>query len=145
MSEKVSMQLMGKKRNEHPNVGGISIRSRNGAPSRKGCVVNGQMARASNKSVQPPLPLVCTNFEPAFVHEGKSAKTERCRLWTAGQQYLDQIFPKSAASLCVPPLRGLFGENRLGNPYQEVCYLNPSITLIPSNLCPKRDCGSKKG
>ena len=27
-----------KKRNEHPNV---SIKSRNGAPSRKGCVVNG--------------------------------------------------------------------------------------------------------
>ena len=32
-----------KKRNERPNVGGVSIRSRNGAPSRKGCVVNGQM------------------------------------------------------------------------------------------------------
>ena len=31
-----------KKRNEPPNVGGVSIRSRNGAPSRKGCVVNGQ-------------------------------------------------------------------------------------------------------
>ena len=31
-----------KKRNEHPIVGGVSIRSRNGAPSRKGCVVNGQ-------------------------------------------------------------------------------------------------------
>ena len=38
-----------KKRNERPNVGGVSIRSRNGAPSRKGCVVNGQMAKASNK------------------------------------------------------------------------------------------------
>ena len=32
-----------KKRNERPNVGGVSIRSRNSAPSRKGCVVNGQM------------------------------------------------------------------------------------------------------
>ena len=30
-----------KKRYELPNVGGVSIRSRNGAPSRKGCVVNG--------------------------------------------------------------------------------------------------------
>ena len=31
-----------KKRNERPNVGGVSIRSRNGgAPSRKRCVVNG--------------------------------------------------------------------------------------------------------
>ena len=38
-----------KKRNERPNVGGVSIRSRNGAPSRKGCVVNGQMTKASNK------------------------------------------------------------------------------------------------
>ena len=33
-----------KKRNERPNVGGVSIGSRNGAPSRKGCVVNGQMS-----------------------------------------------------------------------------------------------------
>ena len=42
-----------KKRNERPNVGGVSIRlsnrSRNGAPSRKGSVVNGRMTKASNK------------------------------------------------------------------------------------------------
>ena len=38
-----------KKRNERPVVGGGSIRSRNGAPSRKGCVVNGRMTNASNK------------------------------------------------------------------------------------------------
>ena len=38
-----------KKRNERPNVGGVSIRSGNGVPSRKGCVVNGQMIKASNK------------------------------------------------------------------------------------------------
>ena len=36
-----------KKRNERPNVGGVSIRNGNGAPSRKGCVVNGQMTKAS--------------------------------------------------------------------------------------------------
>ena len=30
-----------KKRNERPNAGGVSTISRNGAPSRKGCVVNG--------------------------------------------------------------------------------------------------------
>ena len=47
-----------KKRNERPSVGGVSIRSRNGAPSRKGCVVNGQMAKASNKYAPPPP----TNF-----------------------------------------------------------------------------------
>ena len=38
-----------KERNERPNVGGVFIRSRNGAPSRKGCVVNRQMTKASNK------------------------------------------------------------------------------------------------
>ena len=30
-------------------VGCVSTRSRNGAPSRKGCVVNGQIPKASNK------------------------------------------------------------------------------------------------
>ena len=35
-----------KRRNERPNIG--AIRSRNGAPSRKGCVVNGQMTKASS-------------------------------------------------------------------------------------------------
>ena len=38
-----------RKRNERRNVGGVSVRIRNGAPSRKGCVVNGQMTKASNK------------------------------------------------------------------------------------------------
>ena len=38
-----------KKRSERPNVGGVSTRSRDGAPSRKGCVVNGEMTKASNK------------------------------------------------------------------------------------------------
>ena len=40
----------GKKTHERPNAGGVSrIRSRNGAPSRKGCVVNVRMTKASNK------------------------------------------------------------------------------------------------
>ena len=39
---------------ERLNVGDVSIRSRNGAPSLKGCVVNGQMTKASNKGVPPP-------------------------------------------------------------------------------------------
>ena len=47
--------VCGKKRSERPNVGGVSIRSRNGAPFRKECVVNGQMTEASNKCVRPPL------------------------------------------------------------------------------------------
>ena len=37
------------KRNERRKVGGVSLWSKNGAPSRKGCVVNGQMTEASNK------------------------------------------------------------------------------------------------
>ena len=41
--------IMWKKRNERSNVGGVSIRSKNGAPSPKGCMVNGQMTTASNK------------------------------------------------------------------------------------------------
>ena len=43
-----------KQRNGHPHVGGVFIRSRNGAPSRKGCVANYQMTKASNKFVRPP-------------------------------------------------------------------------------------------
>ena len=38
-----------KQRNESPIVGGISIRRRNGAASRKRRVVNGQMTKASIK------------------------------------------------------------------------------------------------
>ena len=38
-----------KQRSERPIVGGVSIRSRNGAPSRKGCVVNGKITKASKK------------------------------------------------------------------------------------------------
>ena len=38
-----------KKRNECLNIEDVSIRSRNGAPSRKGRVVNGHTTKASNK------------------------------------------------------------------------------------------------
>ena len=38
-----------KKRDEDPKVGGVSFRSKNSAPSPQGCVVNGQMIKASNK------------------------------------------------------------------------------------------------
>ena len=37
-----------KKRNERPNVGSVFIRSKSGAPSRKGGVVNGHTTKASN-------------------------------------------------------------------------------------------------
>ena len=38
-----------KKCNERPSVGGVSIRSRSGAPSRERRVVHGQRTKASNK------------------------------------------------------------------------------------------------
>ena len=41
------------KRDERPNVGGVSIRSRNGAPSSRKGRVNGQMTKASSKGVRP--------------------------------------------------------------------------------------------
>ena len=49
---KQSLCNVWKKRNERPNFGGVSIRSRNGAPSRKRCVVNGQMTK--NEYAPPP-------------------------------------------------------------------------------------------
>ena len=39
----------GKKRHDRPDVGGVSITSWNGAPSRKVCVINGQMTKVSNE------------------------------------------------------------------------------------------------
>ena len=41
--------LWGKNVMSAQNVGGVSIRSRNGVPSRAECVLNGQIAKASNK------------------------------------------------------------------------------------------------
>ena len=46
-----------KQRNERPIAGVVSIRSRNGAPSRKGCVINGQMTKTEQqKQMNPPPP-----------------------------------------------------------------------------------------
>ena len=38
------------KRDERPNVRGVSIRSSDGAPSRKECVDNGQMTKTSHRA-----------------------------------------------------------------------------------------------
>ena len=57
--DKISKQFMCNtwmKRNERSYVERVFIRSRNGAPSRKGCVVNGHMTKARNKGVRPPPP-----------------------------------------------------------------------------------------
>ena len=50
--DRISTQFLcniSKNRHERPNVGGVSTRSRNGAPFRKGCVVNGKTTKASDK------------------------------------------------------------------------------------------------
>ena len=52
-----------KKLDKRPNVGGVSTRSRNGATSQKGCMVNGQMTKTSNKWLPPPL---YTYTQPKF-------------------------------------------------------------------------------
>lgn len=44
-----------KKCDEHRNTGGVSLKSRKGAPSRKGHVANGQSARANNKLTCAPV------------------------------------------------------------------------------------------
>ena len=57
--ERISKQFLcsiWKERNERPNVGGVSIRSRNGAPSRKGCVVNGQLTQGKQQMSTPSPP-----------------------------------------------------------------------------------------
>ena len=59
--------------NERRAVGDASIRSGDGAASRKGCVVDGQMAKANNKRVRPPplpvssLPYYPSKTTPAFL------------------------------------------------------------------------------
>ena len=45
-----------KRRNELPNVGGVSIRSRNGAPSRKECVVEWTNDYSKSPNEYAPLP-----------------------------------------------------------------------------------------
>ena len=55
-------------RSERPNVGGVSIRSRNGAPSRKGCVVNAQTTKASNKRVHPITIMGVQPMAPHTLH-----------------------------------------------------------------------------
>ena len=47
--------------NERPSVAGVSTRSGNGVPSRKGLVVKAQMPKASNKEDAPP-PILTSPF-----------------------------------------------------------------------------------
>ena len=57
-----------KKRNERQNVGGVSIRSRNGAPSRKGCAVVKRLRQATNEYPPPPLHNTCRNLGSGHLH-----------------------------------------------------------------------------
>ena len=59
-----------KKRTERPNFGGVSIRSRNVASFRKGCVSSGHMNKASNKLVPPPTP----RPPPTVMHKQESRR-----------------------------------------------------------------------
>ena len=48
--------------------GGVSTRSRNGAPSRRGCVVNGRVTKASNKLVPSPPTPHTINITTTYYH-----------------------------------------------------------------------------
>ena len=61
MGKKFLCNCMGK-RIERPNVGGVSVRSRNGAPSRKGCVVNGQMSTMYTCIAPPTKKMIFRRF-----------------------------------------------------------------------------------
>ena len=55
----IQFNVLWNKRAERPSVGSVSIRSRNDVSSRKGCMVNGQMTKASNKCIpSPPSPIL---------------------------------------------------------------------------------------
>ena len=57
-----------KKPNERPKVGGVSIRSRNGTPSGKECVINGQMTDKGKQQMStPPPPLPVHTTVRAFI------------------------------------------------------------------------------
>ena len=43
-----------------PTVGGVFISSRNGSPSRKGCVVNGRMTKMEAAKGDAPPPPACS-------------------------------------------------------------------------------------
>ena len=65
---------------ERPNVGGVCVRNRNGAPSRHGCVVNGKVAsvrQATHEYAQPapPQPPLQPPLTPALLAQA----TEKIR------------------------------------------------------------------
>ena len=47
----IYIYIVWKKRHERPNVGCVSTRSGSGAPSRNGCLINGQMATAVKEEI----------------------------------------------------------------------------------------------
>ena len=73
------LRITWKKRNERPNVGGPYIRSKNGAPSRKGYVVKGQTTKASNMSTPPPPPPPFRTRRFALVQATSAWSVTTCR------------------------------------------------------------------
>ena len=59
--------VKGEKRHESPNVGGVSIRSRNCAPSRKGCV--GQWSDDVRQAIHGYAPFPSPQTKPYTQHE----------------------------------------------------------------------------
>ena len=77
---------------EHPNIGGVSNKSRNGASSRERCVANGQMTKASNKNDYPSPPAhsknACFTKDGAYSIKTPLPSLALAPLWTVGCWYI---------------------------------------------------------
>ena len=63
----------------------VSIRSRNGAPSRKGCVVNGQMTKVCNRYTQrPPIHSINRDGREEEIIFGNRSLTKQANTLIAG-------------------------------------------------------------
>ena len=84
-------------RNERLNVGVYYSRSRNGAPSRKECVVDSQMTtKASDKSVCPTPP---TMQPPSFLRDSRVYLLSAAMM-LSGRRGNSRFFPGAQGALC---------------------------------------------
>lgn len=104
------------KRYEHPDVGGISMRGRNGSPSRQGCVNNCRTTTASNKRAHPPLtysPLMnvpVPSAEAAAIRHHRHPHHVPVPRWTnrraappTNRQAVRSMSPWKSRCFCDPP------------------------------------------